>query len=327
MPKYSQKSIIGKVEKTIAENGLILPNEKIIVALSGGPDSMALLKILQILSSKFNFQVLAAHFNHHMRGEESNLDLKFLENFCQREGIELAASETALGVKLKSEDEAREHRYRFFEKILEEERGDKIAIAHQLNDFAETTLLRLVRGSGLSGARSIPLRRGKIIRPLLQITREEVMEFIKSEEIPYLTDQTNFDQNILRNKIRLETLPHLKSINPNILEALTNFSLTVNDDYDCLRCLALKKLEEISDKKTEKAVIIDRNEWLTLHPALARLTLRLAMEEICGLKNITLSQLEEVILMIKKGVGKKKKVLPHSLQIELLNGKIVLNNK
>ncbi|MFA6963963.1 MAG: tRNA lysidine(34) synthetase TilS [Patescibacteria group bacterium] len=325
MIKHSQKSITARVERTISENSLIFPNEKIVVAVSGGPDSTALLNILLGLKNKLKIDILACHYNHRLRGEASEKDQQFVQKFCQERGIELLLGTSPEKNKYKNEDEAREARYAFFKNILEEGRGDKIALAHNLNDLAETTLQRIVRGSGLRGLSSIPISRGKFIRPLLFVKRKEIEAYISSHNIGFCLDQTNFDKKFLRNRIRLETLPHLESINPNILESLLSLSQSAKSDYSYLEAKATEALSIISQKRSDNSITIVRSKWLELDEAMRTMTLRLAIEKVSGLNDISYKQIGEVLDLIDKGEGRKKKILPHSLQIELEAGKIVLS--
>jgi len=326
MNRYTQKSIISKVEKTIKENGLILPNEKIVVALSGGPDSMALINILLRLRSKLKIEVLACHYNHRLRGEESELDQQFVQKFCDKEGIALSVGAFAKKNKLKSEGDARSARYSFFEEILVEGGEDKIALAHNLNDFVETTIHRIVRGSGLRGLSSIPISRGKFIRPLLFVSRKEIESFLEENKIDFCTDQTNFDMRFTRNRIRMETIPYLEKLNPNILNSLFVMSQTIQTDYSYLEAHTEEILAKICEKKSGNSIVIDRLRWLELDKALRVMTLRLALNDLLqGLPDISYKQIEEVVKMILKGEGRKKKILPCSLQAELQAGKIVLS--
>jgi len=326
--KFAQKSIIGKVERVIRENKLILPNEKIAVAVSGGADSVCLLSILNILKDKFSFQLSACHFNHRLRGEESDRDEAFVKKFCKEKGIELLCEGAPEKNLFKNEAEARAVRYAFFEQVLRGEKADKIAIAHNQNDLAETLLFRFVRGSGLAGLAGMSLCSGKYIRPLLQIDRLEIEDFLKKEALPFCFDSTNEDTKFARNYLRQIALPALSKQNPSLSQTLA-FSATIfADDYDYLSKVAREELVKLTINQNEREVVLDRDRWLLLHPALQRLVLRLAIANVDQLLDITILQLEEVIKLIENNVGRKKKLLPRSLLIGLQTGKItILKNK
>lgn len=324
MAKISQKSITGKVLKTIQENNLVKKGDHIVVALSGGPDSVALISLLFNLKDSIGFKLSACHFNHKLRGESSERDQKFVEKFCAERGIDLLVGQAKNKNLYKNEAEAREARYAYFEKILKEGSGRKIAIAHNLNDLSETLLMRLIRGSGLRGLRSIPLARKNFIRPLLYVSRKEIETYLKSGRISYCIDKTNFNKKIFRNWVRLVLIPLLLKVNPNIVETLANSAMRLEEDYDYLFLQAEKNLAKISEEKSGN-FIINYNSWLHLHPSLQAMILRSAIERVDSLVDITIKQTEEVMIMLKSGVGKKYTLLPRSLRIELERGKIILS--
>lgn len=327
MKNISQKSIISKVYKEILDKNLFVQGEKVAVACSGGPDSICLLDILLNLRDRLGISVLVCHFNHRLRGEESDKDEKFILNFCQKKGIECYIGRAPGKNLYKNEEQAREARYLFFEKIIKEGTADKIAFAHQLNDFAETIILRIIRGTGISGIRSIPALREKFTRPLLHISRKEIEDYLLKNNLSYRIDASNFDVTIPRNKIRHKIIPLLAEINPNVVEALGNLGSTVSEDYDLLESLAQKEFKKMAVVISEKEITLLYKDWLLLHPSLRRMILRLGLKNLSGLDNITFKQIEEVSSMLCKGEGKKYKILPHSLYIELRNGKIVMFKK
>lgn len=325
MNKIPQKSIIGRVKKVILDNQLIKKGDHIVVAVSGGADSISLLAILMELKDNLHFSLSACHFNHRLRGAESDGDEKFVQKICGRWGIALIAGGAPDKNLYKNEDIAREARYAFFEQILEEGRGDKIAIAHNKNDFAETLLIRLVRGTGLKGLGSIPLSRGNFIRPLLCLGRPEIEAYLKEKDIEYRTDKSNLDEKYLRNKIRRSALPYLENINPNIIEILSQTAWILQEDYSYLNLVGEHELSAITISESADTVLLSYKKWLKLHPSLQKLTLRLAVEKIGGLQDISMKQIIEMDNLLKKGIGNKKKILPRSLRLELQNDKIKIS--
>jgi len=321
----SQKNFLGRILKVITENKLIEKGETIAIGVSGGPDSMALLLSLIKLQKILEINITVCHYNHRLRGEESDRDENFVKNFCGKQGIEFILGRAEKDNLFKNEEGARAARYDFFKKILEEGRVGRLALAHQLNDSVETFLMRLIRGSGIAGLRSIPLvREEKIIRPLLFSSREEILAFLKEEKVDYVTDSSNLFPIYTRNKIRQALMPLLLEFNPNILETLSNTIRVIEADYDYIESAAKKEYEGLAQKQKGE-IVLERKKYLSLHPALRLLVLRLGISELSSLKNITSKQLFEVESVILKGEGKKYKLLPSSLKIGLENGKIVLS--
>lgn len=327
MPKVSQKNLVLKVYKSIIAEGLIGEGDTVIVALSGGPDSVCLFDILFKLRDKLKIDLKACHFNHKLRGAESEADAKFVEKLCSDSGIELiaAAWKNKPENKKVSEDEARRARYDFFSKISISGGGVvKIALAHNSNDLAETFLMRIIRGTGLKGLKSIPYQRKNFIRPLLKFSRDDIMEYLNTNNIKYRTDKSNDDLVYFRNKIRHKLLPNLKEFNPNIIETLGSAVQAIGDDYDYISAEAEKKLVSIIEKEAGGSIILDHKKWLSLHPALQRLTLRLSIERLGGGEDINFSHIEKVRELLIKKVGKKSLPLPHHLQIRLERGRIII---
>lgn len=324
MNHFSQKSALGKVRTFILKNRLIEKGDHIAVAFSGGPDSTCLFEILAELQKDISFELSACHYNHRLRGEESEADNMFVREFCRKRGIDCFFGEAKEKNEYKNEEEARNARYAFFQKILQEGSVKKIAIAHNKNDFAETTLMRLIRGSGLKGLSSIPRTRKEFIRPLLCLERSEILNYLSDHNVSYRTDSSNFDQTYLRNHLRLEIIPRLLKINPNLIENLANSSETIEEDYNLLEVYSREVYRQIVLDEDEVLVSFDFGKWSKLHPALQRMTLRLGIEKLQGLSDISYKQLSEIENMLKKAVGKKQKLLPYSLRIELLNGKIII---
>jgi tRNA(Ile)-lysidine synthase len=323
----SQKDILHQVERTIADQQLIKKGERIAIALSGGPDSVCLFYLLLALRQKLDLTLLACHFNHRLRGEASDQDEAFVQKICQKNGVELILGWAGVRNLYKNEESARDARYAFFEKILREGRADRVATAHQQNDVAETVLFRLIRGTGLLGLGAIPFSRDKIIRPLLKISRSEILAFLDTNKLDFRLDQTNHSPTHQRNKIRLELLPVLMDYNPNIVETLAEAASSFASDYDYLHEQAMLAYDKLILSEDSCEIILSRKDWLLLHPALQSLVLRLAIGKISSLIDITNTHLEEVKLLISRNIGNKHKILPSSLRIELQTGKIIIRKQ
>lgn len=326
MKKYSQSSLFYKTLKLIKENQLVFDNDKVFVALSGGIDSVVLLDVLLMLRDELNISVSACHFNHKMRGEESDNDQKFVENICRDRGVEIFI-DYAKGI-LESENEAREARYTFFQNILAgEASSSKIALAHNSNDVTETTLMRLSRGAGLNGAKSIPIKRENFIRPLLHFSRKEIEQHAEDNHLKFITDSSNLDLKYTRNYFRHKIIPLFEKVNPNFINTMMQSIIVIDSEYDYLNQATEIAYIECVTSYTKTEVHINRKKWLTLHPAIQRSVIRKAIGEIVGLTDITSNHLNEVYEMLQKGVGKKYKILPFSLFCELVSGNINIYKK
>ena len=235
-----------KVISYIKDNKLIKSGDKILVALSGGPDSVCLLDILFELKKELNIEIAAAHLNHLLRGDDAFKDEEYVIDLCNKMGIKCFTKRVDINIyakehKLSSEMAGRSVRYDFFDEIAKNEGFNKIATAHNANDQAETILFRLMRGTGLEGLGGIKAARdNKIIRPILCLKREEVEEYIKLKELNPRIDKTNFEKIYNRNKIRLDILPYMKeNFNKDIVQTLNRMSLLLQKDNEFLENLSL----------------------------------------------------------------------------------------
>ncbi len=208
-------SIVKKVLSFIKSEGLFSPDSRIIVAVSGGADSVMLLRVLV----SAGFDCVAAHCNFHLRGDESDRDQSFVESLCAElsvplEIVHFQTEEYAAQHKLSIEMAARELRYGWFEQIRVKHGADVIAVAHHADDVVETFLMNVVRGTGIHGLTGIKPVAGRIVRPLLCLYRSEIEEYMRLNSFAYVTDSTNLQQDYLRNKFRLSVIPLLQSVNP-----------------------------------------------------------------------------------------------------------------
>ena len=250
MNNSTRADILVDIKRFILENHLLCSGNKVLVALSGGADSVALLHILISLKEEYNIELSAAHFNHGIRGAESDRDEAFVTQLCERWGIELfceradvpaAAAESGESLELCG----RKLRYRFLEKVAHDRGGAKIATAHHADDNAETVLWNLTRGAGIGGLCGIPAKRGDIIRPLLCCTRAQIEDYCRENSLDHVTDSTNLSDEYTRNKLRHHVTPVLRELNPRFCETVgrTSALLRETDDY----------LNYISDLELKKA--------------------------------------------------------------------------
>ena len=222
--------MLNKLEQFVRQYEMVRPGDTVVCAVSGGADSVALLFAMYLLRDKWKFSLQAAHFNHHLRGEESDRDQRFVMNLCQRLDIplHLGGGQIVSGKK-GLEAAAREARYAFLNGL-----PGKIATAHTADDNAETVLMHLVRGTGLKGLGAIAPVNRKLIRPMLNVTRVDVEQFLREYNLSYVEDSSNHTDHFLRNRIRHQVMPLLRQENPKLAENMSAMALRLRQDEDAL---------------------------------------------------------------------------------------------
>ena len=234
--------MLNKLRSCIRRYEMLQPKDTVVCAVSGGADSMALLFALYLLREELEIELSAAHFNHGLRGQESDRDEAFVRDFCQGFGIPFVCGRVAVTAGKKGlEAAAREARYAFLEQL-----PGRIATAHTADDNAETVLMHLVRGTGLKGLGGITPVRGKVIRPMLEVTRQEVEAFLESYCIDYITDSSNDTDDFLRNRLRHHVMPLLRQENPRLAENLSAMAQNLRQDEAALESLATAQALTVS---------------------------------------------------------------------------------
>lgn len=222
--------MLNKLQKLLRQYDMVTKGDHVVCAVSGGADSVALLFGMYLLRGKLGITLSAAHFNHHLRGEESDRDEAFVRELCSRYDIPLAVGEAqVLPGKKGLEAAARDARYGFFATL-----PGKIATAHTADDNAETVLMHLVRGTGLRGLGGIAPVNGNIIRPMLGVTRQEVLAFLQEYSLTFVEDSSNKTDDFLRNRLRHRVLPLLKEENPRLAESLSEMAMELREDASAL---------------------------------------------------------------------------------------------
>ena len=290
----------NKIRNTINRYDMLRKGDTVVVGLSGGADSVALLHILLSLREEYCLTLFACHINHNLRGEESDRDEAFVKNLCESLSVPLEA--VSINVKEQVspheslEETARKLRYREFQRICTE-KAAKLATAHTASDNAETVLINMLRGTGTKGLSGIPPVRDNIIRPLIRCSREEIEEYCEKNSLTFVTDSSNLTDDYTRNKIRHNIIPLLKEINPSFIGAAARMTAIVGDDADYLEeCAAEKAKECLIDGK------YDSKALKALPKALKCRIIASALKEK-GVEPSTLriNQCEEII---EKGMGK-----------------------
>jgi len=321
-----------KFLETIKEYQLLEPGDLVVVGVSGGADSTALLHLLHAHQKTLGISLQVAHLNHMLRKGEAELDANFVKGLAQK--LNLPAVVEAINVeemakkeKLGIEEAARMARYQFFERVAEQIGAQKIAVGHTADDNVETFLMRLLRGSGLRGLCGIPPKRGKIIRPLIKIWRREIEEYVGKLKLVPRRDHTNYESKYLRNSVRLKLIPQLKIYNLNIKEVLLQTILLLTGDYFYLEDEAKKALEQMESSENDQQVVLDLKAFKTLPRALQKYSLRLAIEKIKGdLKELGFVHFRDILRQLDSS-EKWELHLPGEILIMGKEGKIILCQK
>ena len=238
--------MLNKLRAFLKEQALLSPGDRVIAAVSGGADSVAMLFALYLLRDELGITLEAAHFNHHLRGAESDRDEAFVTDFCGRYDIPLhLGSGRIVPGKKGLEAAARDARYAFLRRL-----PGKVATAHTADDNAETVLMRLIRGTGLKGLGAIAPVSGNVIRPMLTVTRDDVEAFLEEYALPHVEDSSNGTDDFLRNRIRHSILPLMRAENPRFGENLSAMALLLRQDEACLQAMIPEKqMPEVSRLK------------------------------------------------------------------------------
>jgi tRNA(Ile)-lysidine synthase len=268
---------------------LFEPGARILVAVSGGPDSVALLSLLTALAPSWRLSLWAVHVNHGLRGAESEEDARFVSGLCDRLGVQVIVehadlSEAASKRKgLSLQELARDRRYACMARVAEELRAGKIALGHTADDQAETLIMWVLRGSGTGGLAGIPVARGpRFVRPLLEITRAEILEYLAVEGIACRSDSSNASALYLRNRVRHGLLPALKRFNPGVVRVLMRQADILREEDGCLEELTAAQLTALSRTEPDGKVLVDREGLVALPLALQRRVVRALVRRVSG---------------------------------------------
>jgi len=320
-----EKSLKDRVLEYIHANNLIQPGDKILAAVSGGPDSVCLLQILFELRQELGITLHAAHLNHQLREEESEGDALYVADLAEKLKIPFTIGKRDVAAyqlenKLSLEEAAREVRYGFLYEVMKETGSDCVAAGHTMDDQVETILLHILRGTGIRGLRGLKSKQAlrliegeiNIIRPLLEVKRSETEEFCIRANLFPRNDSSNESYSMLRNRVRHELLPILRKYNPSVCESLLRISSVAADDLSYLDIVTEQSWQDII-KRSGNTLIVDRNQFRGLHNSLKRNLLRCAIENLTGtLKDIETRHIEEVMQALNKPAGRSVN-LPYGL--------------
>ncbi len=327
MERLRVMTIVDTVRLALERNGLIREDAVLVAAVSGGPDSMALLHILFTLSKEFGFRLIAAHFNHKIRATASD-DARFVSNVCKRMGVECVVGVRdvpyyAREQKLSLETAAREARYAFLRECAQSLSASCVALAHHQGDQVETLLMHIMRGSSLSGLCAMRELSGGLFRPMLDISRADIEAYCFVNHIAYVLDETNTKTDIVRNRVRHELLPILRRYNPSFDEAALRLMENARRDNDALDEMAKSAYAELS-RPISGGVALKSEPLSTLPEAISSRVLLLGVESVLSSrKDFELAHVSGVLSLLKKGAGAQMD-LPHKLTAALGYGELLI---
>lgn len=317
----SEDYLLSKAESTVREFNMFSQGSKIVLGISGGPDSTVLLHIFWRLREKYNLNLWAVHLNHCIRLREAQEDEKWVKTITQKLEVPLIVDvidvpALAREKKISLETAAREARYNFLEHFANKVRADRIAVGHTASDQVETILMRLIRGSGIDGLAGIPPVRGRVIRPLIRMFRWEIENYCRIHKLDSNNDSTNSNPQFLRNRIRIELMPYLRNnYNYQIVDALHRTANLLRIDKDFLSKLTEEAEKKVIKKKSSREIVVDASALVGLHLCLQRRITRSILETLKGdLEGIDYSHIEQ-ILNLKEGEGTKLTCLPGGFKV------------
>ena len=319
--------MISKIERTLTEHSM-LPQKSVLVALSGGADSVVLLNVMYALSKKYGFKIYSAHVNHGLRGEDAIRDEEFSKDISRLLGIECFSlradvAKIASEMGISEELAGRRVRYEFFDSLMDKYNIEFTATAHHKNDNAETILMNIMRGSGIGGLCGIPYRRGRYIRPMLDVSRSEIEKYCSENNLSYVTDVTNADVVYTRNKVRNLLIPKLKEwFNPNIVDTLTTNAKIIGDDEDYISFVTDSEFNKFYSDNSVACEVVNG-----MHTAIARRFIRRMIEKICPLDDVSSAVIESIYKIAIKNQTGLSVCISNEAEARVEYGKLVISNK
>ena len=322
-------NIINIVKNNIVENSLVKKGDKIVVAVSGGPDSMCLLDTLYRLKDELEFSILVAHVNHGIR-IESDLEKEYVEKYCKERNIpffylKVDVPKLSKEKKISEETCGRMVRYDFFEKVRQENNADLIAVAHNLNDNIETILLNQIRGCGLKGLIGMDFKFNNIIRPLLTIEKKDILVYNNELELDPCFDKTNEEDIYLRNKIRLQLIPYLKELNPNFVTNISRMRNILKEDNDFIEEYTNIVFDKVIIKIDNSKIVFDFSKFMNEHKSIQKRIIRKIIEKkISNLDGIENIHVLDIIKLLNNNIKGKKYIIGNKFTIEIIKKNIAV---
>lgn len=320
------------VKKNILEKDLIKTGDNVLIGLSGGPDSVFLFHNLRKLKESLSFNLYASHINHMYRGKDAQHDEDFVRSLCEEYGVRLFvkrknATEYAKELKVTEEEAGRILRYNFFRENLSEVGGGTIAVAHNLNDQAETVLQRIIRGTGIDGLSAMSFKKDDLIRPMLNVKRSEIEKYLQENNYEFCIDITNTQAIYGRNKIRLNLIPYLeKNFNPNIQNALYRMSEAMERDKKIIDKYVEIKFGEALITAGKNKIVLNLQKLKEMDEGEAGRIIRKTIEQLKGnTVNVEMKHIDYAIDFIKTGSTGKKINLSEGFTMEISYDNFIVN--
>ena len=334
MPNIEEK-ILSKVEHTLIAHRMVQKGDTVVVGVSGGPDSVALLHILLALAPKFSFQVAIAHLNHCLRRDESKRDEDFVVSLAEQLDLPLHVERQDVRYYQKShrlslEEAARQVRYRFYDAIAAKFGYQKIALGHHSDDNAELILMYLLRGSGPLGLSGIPpLRDARIIRPLIDIKRSEILDFIAARNLDCVLDSSNRDSQYLRNRVRNRLIPQLEAeYNPQIIDSLNRLALILDAEHRWIESLIQPIFEKVVVFEKQSRIGFDIEQLNQHNIAVRRRLIRKAVLKVKGnLRRLAFVHVEAAIKLAQKTAASGALDLPDRIRISRQDNVLIISKE
>ena len=324
--------MIEQVIKTIKKYNLIEQNDKVVCAVSGGPDSICMLDVLRRIKDEkqINFDIIVCHINHMIR-VEATADEQYVENYCEKYQIpffvkRVDVKKIAEANKQGTEEAGRKVRYDFFEEIFQKENATKIAIAHNKNDKIETIIMNVFRGSGISGLRGIePIRDNKFIRPLIETERTEIEKYCEDNRLKPRIDKTNFINDVTRNKIRNIVIPYIKNeFNPNFINTLDRLSNVITEEDEYMKKRTIEVYTKIKIQEKEGYIVLDLKEFNKQEEVIRkRLIIYTIAQTIGSAQNIEKVNIEDIIKLCSNNIGNKYLTPNKNIKISVGKGQVI----
>ena len=320
--------MINAVLKTIQKYNLISPKDKIVLGVSGGPDSLFMLDILNKLKKELDIELVVAHINHKIR-IEADEEEEFVKRFCEKIGVEfyskrIEVEKYANNNKIGLEEAGRKVRYEFFEEVCNKTGANKIAVAHNKNDKVETMIMHMLRGSGISGLQGIQPKTNKIIRPIIEIERKDIEKYCEEQNLEPRIDKSNQDNTYTRNKIRNIVIPYInQEFNPNFIETMTRLSELITEENAFLNKLTETEYKKILIQKTENQILLDLKKFNELDNIIKKRIILYTVSNLRGgSQGIEKVHIEDIVKLCQNNVGNKFLIPNKGLKVLVKDKKI-----
>ena len=339
----NKETVEEQVYNCIKKYKLINEGDKLLIGVSGGPDSICLLHVLNLLKEKLKIELYVAHINHMLR-EEADSETEYVQAFCTNLGIEcftkkIDVVDYSKEHKIGTEEAGRIIRYEFFDDIAKKVSANKIVTAHNSNDKAETVLLNILRGSGLSGLKGIePIRDNKYIRPLIETTRKDIEDYCAKNNLEPKIDQTNLESIYKRNKVRNDLIPYIqKEYNPNFLKTINRLSEVATEENEYLENITEQSFKDIyieasiarpnSEGYTQNQIILDLKKFNNIELVIKRRVILYTISKVIGnTLGIEKVNIDEIIKLCENNIGNKYLTPTKKIKISIKNKKIYFDS-